>query len=213
MSSGLHGERGRDLERALAPVGELTRRDARELAEVHALEERQGALVQDFERLLALPEVEARAQAALQRDAHVFQHGEVGKDRRDLERTDDAAARDVGGLVAGDVLAVEEDGAGGRRQELGEQVEDGVFPAPLGPMRAWIAPRRTLRFTPSTATNPLNSLVRPRVSRMVSPVEGVPMLQTGGGWGTSPVCAADATVASGRAASRRTPKSVEKFVI
>jgi hypothetical protein len=43
-----------------------------------------------------------------------------------------------------------------------------VLPAPFGPMSAWIAPRRTWRFTPSTATKPLNSLVRPRVSRMTS---------------------------------------------
>src|SRR6185436_10957306 len=41
-------------------------------------------------------------------------------------------------------------------------------------MSAWIAPRRTLRFTPSTATKPLNSLVRPRVSRMTS--GGVPIV-------------------------------------
>jgi hypothetical protein len=45
-----------------------------------------------------------------------------------------------------------------------------VLPAPFGPMSACIAPRRTLRSTPSTATKPLNSLVRPCVSRMVSPV-------------------------------------------
>ncbi|MCY1222025.1 hypothetical protein D9M72_341000 [compost metagenome] len=43
--------------------------------------------------------------------------------RRDLEGTDHAAARDLRGLLAGDVDAVEKDGAGGRLQELGEQVE------------------------------------------------------------------------------------------
>src|SRR5207249_6519948 len=43
-----------------------------------------------------------------------------------------------------------------------------VFPAPLGPMSPWIVPRRTCRFTPFTATNPWNSLVRPSVSRMTS---------------------------------------------
>src|SRR5260221_4905452 len=37
-------------------------------------------------------------------------------------------------------------------------------------MSAWIEPRRTLRLTSSTATKPLNSLVRPRVSRMISAV-------------------------------------------
>ena len=43
-----------------------------------------------------------------------------------------------------------------------------VLPAPLGPINAWMLPRRTFRLTPFTATKPLNSLVRPRVSRMYS---------------------------------------------
>src|SRR5688572_21347910 len=42
-----------------------------------------------------------------------------------------------------------------------------VLPAPLGPMRAWMLPRRTFRATSLTATKPLNSLVSPRVSRMI----------------------------------------------
>src|SRR5215510_3049285 len=37
-----------------------------------------------------------------------------------------------------------------------------VLPAPLGPIRAWMAPSRTERSTLLTATKPLNSLVRPR---------------------------------------------------
>src|SRR5215467_2076822 len=41
-----------------------------------------------------------------------------------------------------------------------------VFPAPFGPMSAWMLPRLTLRLTSLTATNPLNSLVSLRVSRM-----------------------------------------------
>src|SRR5215472_5924864 len=41
-----------------------------------------------------------------------------------------------------------------------------VFPAPFGPMRAWMLPRLTLRLTSLTATKPLNSLVSWRVSRM-----------------------------------------------
>ena len=43
-----------------------------------------------------------------------------------------------------------------------------VFPAPLGPMRAWMLPRRTLRLTSLTATKPRNSLVKPSVSRITS---------------------------------------------
>src|SRR3989344_2857551 len=43
-----------------------------------------------------------------------------------------------------------------------------VLPAPLGPISAWMEPRRTARFTSLTAVKPLNSLVRLWVSRMTS---------------------------------------------
>src|SRR5213593_2961978 len=43
-----------------------------------------------------------------------------------------------------------------------------VLPAPLGPMSAWIVPRRTRSLTSFTATKPRNSLVSPSVSRMTS---------------------------------------------
>src|SRR5947207_6788103 len=42
-----------------------------------------------------------------------------------------------------------------------------VLPAPLGPISAWMLPRRTFRFTSLTAVKPLNSFVSPRASRMV----------------------------------------------
>ena len=43
-----------------------------------------------------------------------------------------------------------------------------VLPAPLGPISAWIVPRAHREVTSLTATKPLNSFVRPRVSRMMS---------------------------------------------
>src|SRR2546428_7913695 len=43
-----------------------------------------------------------------------------------------------------------------------------VLPAPLGPISAWIEPRRTRRSTLRTAMKPLKAFVRPRVSRMKS---------------------------------------------
>src|SRR5688572_8850393 len=48
-----------------------------------------------------------------------------------------------------------------------------VLPAPLGPIRAWMLPRRTFRCTSFTATKPLNSFVSPRVSRMISSAKSV----------------------------------------
>src|SRR5208337_1303524 len=46
-----------------------------------------------------------------------------------------------------------------------------VLPAPLGPIKAWIAPRRTFKETSLTAMNPLNSFARFLVSRMQSSIE------------------------------------------
>src|SRR5207245_10137557 len=51
-----------------------------------------------------------------------------------------------------------------------------VLPAPLGPMSAWIVPRRTRKVTLFTATNPRNSLESPSVSRMrSSAISGPPV--------------------------------------
>src|SRR5208282_3526215 len=60
---------------------------------------------------------------ALQRDAHVLEHGEVRKDGRDLKRAADAEARDIGRLERGDVASIEHDAPARRRQELGEKIE------------------------------------------------------------------------------------------
>jgi hypothetical protein len=49
-----------------------------------------------------------------------------------------------------------------------------VLPAPFGPIKAWILPRRILRETSRTAKNPANSLVNPWVSRMNSSDNQIP---------------------------------------
>jgi hypothetical protein len=89
-----------------------------------------------------------------------------GKHGRNLERAHDAAARGLRGLLVRDVVAVEGDGARGGRQELGQQVEERGLARAVGPISAWMWPRVTFRSTLLTATKPLNSLVRPVVSRM-----------------------------------------------
>src|SRR5438552_15733925 len=48
-----------------------------------------------------------------------------------------------------------------------------VLPAPLGPIRAWMVPRRTWKLTSFTATNPRNSFVSWDVSRMTSEATGL----------------------------------------
>ena len=65
----------------------------------------------------------------------------------------------------------------GGRKEV-SRLKHVVLPAPLGPIRAWMLPVSTDRSTASTATKPLNSRVRPTVSRMVSVTPGrLPILQ------------------------------------
>src|SRR3954462_10130110 len=49
-----------------------------------------------------------------------------------------------------------------------------VLPAPFGPIKAWMLPRRTRRSTSRTAKKPANSLVNPRVSRMKSSANQIP---------------------------------------
>src|SRR5438045_9646653 len=70
------------------------------------------------------PEMERRAEVALQRGAHVLQHGHVREHGRNLERAHDAAARGLCGPFVRDVLAEVGDRAARGRQELREQVEE-----------------------------------------------------------------------------------------
>ena len=51
-----------------------------------------------------------------------------------------------------------------------------VFPAPLGPIRACIAPRSIAKFTLFTAMKPLNDFVRSSVSRMTFCLPKLPRL-------------------------------------
>src|SRR3954454_17777960 len=53
-------------------------------------------------------------------------------------------------------------------RNLVSRLKQVVLPAPFGPIRPWMLPRRTFRETPFTATNPRNSFVSPSVSRMDS---------------------------------------------
>src|ERR1700730_15597691 len=61
-------------------------------------------------------------------------------------------------------------------RNLVSKLKNVVLPAPFGPINAWMWPRRTRKSTPPTATNPLNSFVRPRVSMIISSAIGTPDL-------------------------------------
>ncbi|MNS94080.1 hypothetical protein D3C72_1282840 [compost metagenome] len=108
---GFHGQRRGDFQRALAAIRQVHRGFVREGAQVHLFKQRAGGLVQRGQPLVALPEVERQPGLALQADAHVLKHGQVREHRRYLERTDDAAPRDLRGTFARNVDAVELDGS------------------------------------------------------------------------------------------------------
>src|SRR5512143_1352961 len=130
---GLERERGRDLQRALAAVGKLARRRLRERTEADRLDQLERALVMARERALGAPEIEGMPAVALQRDADVLEDGEIGEDRRDLERADEALARDRRGSCPGDLLALVENVARRRREEMREQVEAGRLAGAVRP--------------------------------------------------------------------------------
>ena len=114
------------------------------------------------------PEIERAAALALQRDAHVFEHGQMREHRRDLERAHEAEPRHVGGPEGGDVVAVEEDAAAGRAEELGQQIEAGGLAGAVRADQRMDRAAHDAQIDAVTATKPANSLVRSSVSRMIS---------------------------------------------
>src|SRR5207248_1935117 len=70
---GVERERGGDLQRPLAAVGEFRRQCLMEVAQSHRGEQLLGAGVELAEHPVALPEVEGPAPLALERDPDVFQ--------------------------------------------------------------------------------------------------------------------------------------------
>src|SRR5512136_1007569 len=84
------------------------------------------------------------------------------------ELADDAATEGQHADDEDDALDDRDPRAELRQVVLERHHDERVLPAPLGPMSAWIVPRRTRSDTSFTATNPWNSLVRPSLSRMTS---------------------------------------------
>jgi hypothetical protein len=74
--------------------------------------------------------------AALQRDPHVLEQGEMREDGGDLKGPHEPEPRDLGGPRARDVAPVVADAPARRREEVREQVEAGGLAAPLGPISA-----------------------------------------------------------------------------
>jgi hypothetical protein len=118
----LGGQRNADFEIALFAVGQVggqlvgfaeqadgVQRGFRLLIDIG-----EGAVMRDH-----VPGVTAR----LGGDAHVFQYRGIGQDIGDLVGAGDAPLRDRIRGQAGNILAVEDDAAGGRPQHAGQAIE------------------------------------------------------------------------------------------
>ena len=122
----LERQRGGDLERPLAAIGEQRRLLVRVAVEPDIGQQRARAVVvlRAARPRCARNRTSCR-RAALQREPDVLERGQVREHRRDLEAAHQPEPRDLRRLHAGDVAPLERDRAARRRQELGQQVEAG----------------------------------------------------------------------------------------
>ena len=99
---GLEGERGGDLERALAPVGQLDRRGvAAKPREAHRVEQLAGPASSSASSTRSeRQKSKERAALALERDAHVLEHGRCGKTAEIWNERTSPEPRDVGRAAA-----------------------------------------------------------------------------------------------------------------
>ena len=129
----LEREGGRDLERALAPVGQLHRDRVVEPGQAHRVEQLAGAAVELVEQRarFARNRTSRRACAAA-RCARSRARVRCGNTAEIWNERDQPHARDRRRPGAGDVAPVVEDPAAGRLEEMREQVEAGGLAGAVG---------------------------------------------------------------------------------
>src|SRR3954467_12715026 len=112
----LGGERQgrRDLERPLPPISKGRGEAVLEPGEPDRIEQLVGTLVQAVEHAFRAPEMKRVAERALQRNPDILAYAQMREHGGDLERANEAATRDVGGSLIGDIAAVVEDAAAAR---------------------------------------------------------------------------------------------------
>ena len=162
-------QRGGDLERALAAIGQLDRHPVGERGQADIGDQRHRPLVEAVERRGRAPEIERAAAAALQaRCARFPARSDAGTRRRSGTSAPGRAGRrrPAACAVMSWPLKMMRPRVGLRN--LVSRLKQVVLPAPFGPIKAWMVPRLTRRLTPLTATKPANSLVRSSVSRIIS---------------------------------------------
>ena len=116
-------QRGGDLERALAAIGQFDRQPVGKRGQTDIGDQFHRPLVELVEHGGRAPEIQRAAAQALQRDAHVFQDRHVREHGGDLERAHQPKPGHFGWLQGGDVAAVENDAPARRAEELGQHIE------------------------------------------------------------------------------------------
>ena len=119
----LGGERDADLEVALLAVREVGGELVGLVEQTHRLQHGLG-LVDEIAVVAVVLEHAPAVPPRLGGNAHVLKRGGVGQDVGDLVRAGDALLRDAVGRQAGDILAIEDDAAGGRAQHTGQAIEE-----------------------------------------------------------------------------------------
>src|SRR5579875_3172334 len=124
-----------DLEPPFFAIGEL---GGRHIEAVPQLHRRSGFLDAGVDRRVARDRaehegVELAVSARQHRNPQVVAHRQAREDLVDLEALGDAALADQGCAEAGDVLALELDRSGARRNDVREHVEEGRLARAVGP--------------------------------------------------------------------------------
>ena len=167
ISSGSMRERGGDLQRALAAVGQLDRHRGGEGAEVDrssssmARSLSTASVASRFQKWNEVPSCAAARRARSRAPSGAGTPPTSGTSGR----CRGARPRPAWRVMSSPSYRIwPRVGA----RNLVSRLKKVVLPAPFGPISAWMCPRRTRRSTLLTATKPLNSLVSPRVSMMQS---------------------------------------------
>src|SRR3979490_446174 len=86
-----------------------------------------GAAVETIEHRFGTPEIEGLPVLALQRDPHILERGQMREYGRNPERAHQTEARHIARGQRRNILSLIQNLAGGRLQELGQEIETGGF--------------------------------------------------------------------------------------
>ena len=140
---GGEGERHRDLDQPLTPIGERRDRLRRGIGQPHPLDHGKGFL--DCGAVIPgrAEQIAGDPLSLADRQGHVFEHAQAAEQRGDLKGADEAALDPRGLRQSGDVGAVEQDLPGIRRQCTGDQIDKAGLAGAVRPDQRM--PRTTLQ--------------------------------------------------------------------